>query len=329
MDERPQRVYTIASDAPFLDILARAVLRGFPYADGQQHPSLAAWTILVPTRRAARELQEKLLIASGKPALVLPQIRPIGDLDEDVLEAQRPYVGLPDAISDIGREFALMALIDVWARENPQLRLAQELAQAPQQTQSLAASLADLIDVMETEEISFDRLPEAYLIDLAVHREAILSLFDLVSKKLPALLMSENLMGARERRSRLIRLEAKRLTENPPSGPIIAAGSTGTIPATRELLKAISTLENGAVILPALDEGMDAKSWEAVSPQHPQFAIKQLVEAIGVERENIITLGTASGDRAWLASELMRPSDVSDDWQTGAGRPGRQDQTGA
>ena len=112
MGERPQRVYTIASDAPFLDILAKAVLRGFPYAEGHQHPSLAAWTILVPTRRAARELQEKLLVESGKPALVLPQIRPIGDLDEDVLEAQRPYVGLPDAISDIGREFALMALID-------------------------------------------------------------------------------------------------------------------------------------------------------------------------------------------------------------------------
>ena len=134
--------------------------------------------------------------------------------------------------------------------ENPQIRLAQELAHAPQQTQSLAASLAELIDVMETEEVSFDRLPDAYQIDLAVHREAILSLFDLVSKKLPAQLMGENLMGAKERRSRLIRLEAKRLTENPAAGPIIAAGSTGTIPATRELLKAISTLENGAVILP-------------------------------------------------------------------------------
>ena len=324
MSERPQRVYTIASDAPFLDILAKAVLRGFPCADGHQHPSLATWTILVPTRRAARELQDKLLISSGKTALVLPQIRPIGDLDEDVLEAQHPYVGLPDAISDIGQEFALMALIDTWAAENPQLRLAQELAEAPQQTQSLAASLADLIDVMETEEISFDRLPDAYLIDLAVHREAILSLFDLVSKKLPALLMRENLMGARERRSRLIRLEAKRLGENPPAGPIIAAGSTGTIPATRELLKAISNLENGAVILPALDEGMDGKSWEAVSPQHPQFAIKQLIEAIGVERENIITLGPDSGDRAWLASELMRPSEVSDDWQKAlAGQGGR------
>ena len=315
MSERPQRVYTIASDAPFLDILAKAVLWGFPYAEGHQHPSLAAWTILVPTRRAARELQEKLLIASGKPALVLPQIRSIDDFDEDVLEVQRSYEGFPDAISEIGREFALMALIDDWVQENPQLRLARELVDAPQQIQSLAVSLADLIDVMEIEEVSFDRLPEAYLIDLAVHREAILSLFDLVSKRLPAQLMSENLMGAKERRSRLIRLEARRLIENPPAGPVIAAGSTGTIPATRELLKAISTLENGAVILPALDEGMDGKSWDAVSPQHPQFAIKQLIEAIGVKRENIITLGTDSGDRAWLASELMRPSEVSDDWQ--------------
>ena len=326
MSKGQHRVYTIASDAPFLDILAKAVVRGFPYADQphEKHPSLAAWTILVPTRRAARALQEKLLIESGKPALVLPRIRPIGDLDEDVLDAQPAQIGLPDAISDIGREFALMALIDDWVGENPQLRLAHELSHAPQQIQGLATSLAELIDVMETEEVSFDRLPEAYLIDLAVHREAILGLFDLVSKKLPALLRNENLMGAKERRSRLIRLEAKRLTENPPAGPIIAAGSTGTIPATRELLKAISNLENGAVILPGLNQDMDKKSWGAVSPQHPQFAIKQLIEAIGVERHEIVPLGASSKDRAWLASELMRPSDVSDDWQKAlAGQGGR------
>ena len=107
-------------------------------------------------------------------------------------------------------------------------------------------------------------------------------------------------------------------------GPVIAAGSTGTIPATRELLKAISNLENGAVILPGLDQEMDANSWDAVSPQHPQYAIKQLVEAIGVERQEVLQLGTGSGNRAWLASELMRPSEVSDLWQQSlAGQGGR------
>ena len=78
------------------------------------------------------------------------------------------------------------------------------------------------------------------------------------------------------------------------------------------------------MILPGLDQEMDAKSWDAVSPQHPQYAIKQLVEAIGVERQEVLQLGTGSGNRAWLASELMRPSEVSDLWQQSlAGQGGR------
>jgi hypothetical protein len=43
-------------------------------------------------RRIARELQMKLLADSGKSALVLPQIRPIGDIDEDILEMGRRRV---------------------------------------------------------------------------------------------------------------------------------------------------------------------------------------------------------------------------------------------
>lgn len=323
MNARQHRVFTIPSDAPFLDILSKAVLQGFPYKTGELETtqSLASSTILVPTRRAARELQMKLLADSGKSALVLPQIRPIGDIDEDILEIQETSLSLPDAISTIGRQFALTALVDEWIVANPHLRLAQELATSPQQIQSLARSLGELTDSLETEEISLERLPEAYLIDLAIHREAILSLLDLVRREMPALLLKEGLMGAKERRSRLIRLEAKRLAESPPAGPVIAAGSTGTIPATRELLKAISQLENGAVILPGLDQGMDEESWQTVSPQHPQYALKQLIEAVGLERNEITQLGASSGKRAWLASELMRPSDVADKWhQTLAGQ---------
>ena len=316
MSERPNRVYTIASDAPFLDVLATAVLQGFPHGVGKLEAlqSLASLTILVPTRRAARELQNKLLVASGKPALVMPHIRPIGDLDEDILEAPDSDFTLPNAISPIGRQFALIALIDEWAASHPHLRLAQELANSPQQAQALAMSLGELIDSLETEEVSLERLPDAYAIDLAIHREAILGLLDVVRKEMPALLLNEGLMGGKERRSRLIRLEAKRLMENPPAGAVIAAGSTGTIPATRELLAAISKLENGAVILPGLDQEMDDESWGKISAQHPQHSLKQLVEAIGLQRRKIPELGAGSGKRAWLASELMRPSDVADRW---------------
>ena len=316
MSARQHRVYTIASDAPFLDILSKAVLQGFPYADKnpEKIPSLATWIILVPTRRAARALQEKLLIESGKPALVLPQIRPIGDLDEDLLEPEAIDAQLPNAISSVGRLFIMVGLINEWISENPQLGLAREIAHSAQQVQALAISMGELIDGLETEGVSLDALPKAFDIDLAIHRDAILGLLDLVHKRLPARLRDEKLMGSKERRSLLISLQAKRFIESPPKGPIIAAGSTGTIPATRELLKAISQLERGAVILPGLDQDMDDESWANVSPQHPQYALKQLIEDLGIARKEISLLGDAAGKRAWVASELMRPSDVADHW---------------
>ena len=315
MHKSHANVFTIPCDAPFLDILSKTILTGFPFSKGIMAGDLAAWTVLVPTRRAARELQFRLLADSGKPALVLPNIRPIGDVDEDLLEIQPEDLQLPPEIPPIGRAFALMSFVDEWARDNPHLHLAQEIAASPGQAQSLAASLAELVDSLETEEISLERIPEAYQVDLAAHREAILSLLDLIRIRLPAFYVRENIMGAKERRGRLLRLEASRLREHPPRGPIIAAGSTGTIHATRELLKAISKLDNGAVILPGLDQHMDAGSWDSITPQHPQYTLKQLIDELGVARGDIPVLGEHSGQRGWLASELMRPSDVSDQWQ--------------
>jgi len=306
-------VYTIASDAPFLDILAAEILKGFPI--GSTELALNQWTVLLPTRRAARELQLKFLELSGCRALLLPTFRPMGDLDEDLLEPDSTDPQLPSAMSPIGRQFALIGLIDDWSCKYPQLRLAQEIAASPQQAQALAISLEELIDNLETEEISLDRLPDAYNIDLAGHREAILSLLDVIHVQLPKLYNDAGLIGKNERRSRLIRLEAQRLRGTPPKGPIIAAGSTGTIPATRELLKTISKLEQGAVILPGLDQHMDAESWASVSPQHPQYALKQLLENFGMARKDVVRLGAGAGDRAWVASEMMRPSEVADHWK--------------
>ncbi len=315
MHKSHANVFTIPCDAPFLDVLSKTILTGFPFSTGLVAGDLAAWTVLVPTRRAARDLQFRLLADSGKSALLLPSIRPIGDVDEDLLEIQPMDLQLPPEIPPVGRAFALVSFVDEWARENPHLALAQEIAASPGQAQSLAASLAELVDSLETEEILLERIPEAYQVDLALHREAILSLLDLIRIRLPTLYARENIMGAKERRGRLLRLEASRLRDHPPRGPIIAAGSTGTIPATRELLKVISRLDNGAVILPGLDQQMDAESWDCVTPQHPQYTLKQLIDDLDVERGGVPVLGARAGSRGWLASELMRPSDVADKWQ--------------
>ena len=68
---------------------------------------------------------------------------------------------------------------------------------------------------------------------------------------------------------------------------MVAAGSTGSIPATAELLGVIARLPNGAVVLPGLDRELDEESWQRLDPGHPQFALKQLLERIGVAREDV------------------------------------------
>ena len=122
------RVFTTPPDVGFLPALVNAILAGGFPAEGTPPAGpadLPLWTILVPTRRAARSLKEAFLERGG--ARLLPSIRPIGDVDEDLIEpadgfASPEEAALPPAISSIGRELLLMALIEAWATGNPQQR---------------------------------------------------------------------------------------------------------------------------------------------------------------------------------------------------------------
>ncbi|HEY5598637.1 MAG TPA: hypothetical protein VIK47_07530, partial [Kiloniellales bacterium] len=172
------RVYSIPSAQPFLRLVARAVLDGFPLTGGSRPGpgDLPNWTILVPTRRAAHELERTFYEEGGGIARLMPRIRPLGDVDEDIFGAEPGFsaaeLDLPPAITPVGRDLALIALIGEWAAENPHIRLAQEISGSAHQLQALATSLARFIDGLEIEEIGFDRIPELFGLESAGHREA-------------------------------------------------------------------------------------------------------------------------------------------------------------
>jgi len=106
---------------------------------------------------------------------------------------------------------------------------------------------------------------------------------------------------------------------------VIAAGSTGSVPATAELLAAIAALPNGAVVLPGLDQGLDKGSWAAIgsdagdpaSAGHPQFGLKALLTKMRVTRDAVVALaepppGLAARNR--VVSEAMRPAATTERW---------------
>ena len=96
-----QHIYTIAADRPFLATVARGLL---DLAEGEPL-RLARMTVLLPTRRAVRALREAFLRLSGEEGgtgapLLLPRLRPIGDIeaDEIALGADDPSLAIPPAV---------------------------------------------------------------------------------------------------------------------------------------------------------------------------------------------------------------------------------------
>ena len=76
----PQRhLYTIAPDRAFLDTLAAGLLA----RTAAEPKLLAETTVLLPTRRACRALLEAFVRRSEGRALLLPSLRPLGEVDDD------------------------------------------------------------------------------------------------------------------------------------------------------------------------------------------------------------------------------------------------------
>jgi ATP-dependent helicase/nuclease subunit B len=116
---------------------------------------------------------------------------------------------------------------------------------------------------------------------------------------------------------------------------VIAAGSTGSMPATARFLKSIAGLPRGAVVLPGLDTDLDDAAWQliggvsdangGVSPpasNHPQFAMHALLTRFGLKRGDVELLGKpAPHGREMLASEAMRPSNATAQWHRRLAEP--------
>ena len=329
-------VYTIPPDVAFLPELVRAILEG--RLSGGVAPSdfgLSRWTILLPTRRAVRALRDAFIEVDPGRARILPVMQPLGDVDEDeiVIGGGPDSLDLPPAASAPERQFLLARLVREWAEANPASLAARSVSGSMSQALRMAASLMQLIDALDTGEISLTDVPALLEADpeLPGHGQDALGFLRIIAERYPAAMKAMGRMGPQQRRSALLRLEAERLATNPPDAPVIAAGSTGSLPATANLLSVVSRLPQGCVVLPGLDHQLDEPSWDALNEQHPQFGMRELIRAIGVSRDEVKVLPHLSRDRAGLArtrlaSEIMRPSDMTHLWQEVTGRKSELEQ---
>lgn len=345
------RIYTVPAGSAFLDHLAHAILAGVlaPRGAGPPGPlDLSGYTLLLPTRRATRALQEAFLRASGGQAMLLPRILPIAEGQEDLTiltDALEPNAfaesaaGIPPAIPGLDRRLTLTTLVMRWAEamqtsSDPDAGhlgpdATSPAGATPAQAAQLAAELSRLMDMVETENVSFAGLSALVPEEHSEHWQRTLKFLEIVTASWPAILEERGVTSPADRRNRLILAEARRLAAQPPNSPVIVAGVTGSVPATAELMRAVMEIENGAIVLPCLDTGLDEESWRVIAPnadeghighpEHPQFGLRRLLDRLGIARENVAVLpgselDTRSAARAHLISEAMRPASTTGRW---------------
>ncbi|MBT3307476.1 MAG: double-strand break repair protein AddB, partial [Alphaproteobacteria bacterium] len=298
----PPNVFTIAAGLPFVDVLAA----GIRTRTGDDPAALAGVTVLVPTQRSRRVLTEAFLRQSGGQALLLPRIIALGDMDEDEIQFSGGFddvLRVPEAASGLERQLLLTRL--VLARDDV----------SPDQAANLGLELARLLDQVHTERLSFKDLKNLAPDEFAEHWRETLEFLTILTELWPGILKDNNTIDAAERRNLLFDAQGQAWAANPPPGPVIAAGSTGSIPATADLLAVIAQMTDGAVVLPGLDVDATEEAWAALEDHHPQFGMARLLVHFGITRDDVhnwesLDFKTEPSARGRLIHAALTPAGV-------------------
>ncbi len=341
------RVFNVPSSAPFLHTVIEALIDG-KLVEGfsaRNNPELLAdATLYLPTRRAGRMAHEVFLDVLGTSAAILPRIIALGAVDEDEFEfaqvesPQFDGLSIAPALDGLQRRLTLARLVTAWATRLPQHDLAAPplVAGGPASMLALADDLARLIDDMVTRGVDWRALDRLVPEEHDKYWDLTLKFLTIAKDNWPAYLKEIGKIEPAARRDALIAAEAVRLTTH-RRGPVVAAGSTGSMPATAMFLRTIATLPNGAVVLPGLDTNLEESAWQSIGGarnaegkftetpawSHPQAALHHLLtQVLGITRKNVETLGNARADgREVLVSEAMRPARSTSAWHKRLAEP--------
>lgn len=325
------QVYSIAAHRGFADALVAGLIPRYSQGD----LGLARLTLLLPSTRAARTVQEAFVRASGS-GMLMPRMAVVGDLDlDETLGALLDPLGaadIPPAVDPTRRWLRLAEILRAEMGEDAPrgsalLRLAQQFAAT--------------MDRLLVEDIGPEELLEERVLgvvgDLAGHWQRAVHRFARVQATWLAELAESGTLDAAARRNRLFDHAAVHWRAHPPATPIVAAGVTSAAPALARLLRVVSELPQGAVILPDLDLAMPQAVWDELGAAgasahpgdppfaegdavtHPQYHLKLLLNRMGVNRGEVQPwhrrgLSAAPPERSHAISSLFLPPQASRSW---------------
>ena len=266
-DHRPQASSIFRHQHAFLPVLISALrdgrlVEGFPAS--RDPLELARATLYLPTRRACRMARDafadsarwdkrRSCRASSRSA-ISTRTRSFSQKLRLQSSPKTPW-RFRLRSEPLDRRLLLAQLIVRWAAAIRPEQGAPLIANTPAAALALADDLARLIDDVITRKMDWQRLDSLVPDQFDKYWQLTLDFLKIARSYWPERLKENGAIDAAARRDLLIEAEMKRLAGS--NQPVIAAGSTGSMPATAKLLAAIAQLPHGAVVLPGLDTVLD------------------------------------------------------------------------
>lgn len=293
-----------------------SLLLGLTALEQELKMSLADFTLFLPNRRSLRTFREVFIAErKGAPGL-LPRMYALGDLDEEEFSfpplAFSQEQELPPAVSSLQRLFLIQNELAKTADA------AEKRYYQGEQGHALAAELARLFDQLTDENIDIAALKTLAPDDYAEHWKKILRYLTLVMKTYPEKLKALGYIDAAVRRKSVIDRLTRAWLITPPQAPMIVAGSTGSIPAVRTLMKTVTQLPQGIILFPGLDESSDDAYWHTIGETHPQYIMKTTLAAIEVARSEIrpwpFSQAATQPERVSFIKTALAPASMTSNW---------------
>lgn len=321
-DRRGPSVYSIPPHRAFADALVNGILA----MHGGDPMALAQGTILLPNNRAVQAISDAF-VRRADAGILMPRLVAIGDpeLDDRVGIAIEAFDDgdIPPAIDPLRRQLILARLLQ---EERALERSPIDAGEAMR----LAADLGRVLDQLHIERVSPSALKQPALVEgQSEHWQKSLDILSIILDRWPAELARLGAIDLADRRNRLLERVDARWRETPPLGFVIAAGISTGAPAIADLMRTVSRLPSGQVVLAGLDLSMPDDEWEAIAggaetrpiETHPQFHLAQLLARMDVARGEVQSWrwgsdADARALRSRAISNAMAPPKATGKWAT-------------
>lgn len=271
------------------------------YKDKPPH-EIARINIIVNTSRMRTRLTN---IFADQGCMLLPRLHLISDLTD----LMRGDLTSFDA-NTMAEKFELIRLVSKLLNAQPHFAPKTSLF-------ALSDSLQDLVNEIAEENISADAIMNLNVQDQSGHWQNTLEFLKIVFQYLD----HHEGQIASSKLSNQVRAIGDIWSKLPMLEPVYLVGSTGSRKPALDLMKSVSELPNGNIVLPGFDFDAPPSMWshllsDRANEDHPQFRLAKVIQSCGGHPTNLASWSNSvtNMDRSALISLSLRPAPVTDSW---------------